>query len=119
VSGNRNEIFFGRERQVITIGLIGDYNATVVAHRAIPTAISLAPEAQQIDVGFEWVPTEEITSVERIARFKGLWCVPGSPYRSMDGALRAIRFAREARRPYVLAGRAFNRSSQHKAGLGH
>jgi CTP synthase (UTP-ammonia lyase) len=86
---------------MITIGLIGDYNPTVVAHQAIPTAISLAGKARQIDVRFEWVPTDEISSVERIARFTGLWCVPASPYRSMDGALRAIRFAREARRPFL------------------
>lgn len=86
---------------MIKIGLIGDYNPIVVAHQAIPTAISLAGKAQQIDVGFEWVPTDEISSVERIARFAGLWCVPGSPYRNMEGALHAIRFARETRRPFL------------------
>jgi hypothetical protein len=31
---------------MITIGLIGDYNPTVVAHQAIPMAISLAGKAQ-------------------------------------------------------------------------
>jgi CTP synthase (UTP-ammonia lyase) len=86
---------------MITIGLIGDYNAAVTSHQAIPKAIRLAAEAQGLSVGFEWVPTDEISSVERVERFAGLWCVPGSPYRSMDGALRAIRFAREARRPFL------------------
>ena len=86
---------------MITIGLIGDYNAAVTAHLAIPQAISLAAETQGLSVGFEWVPTDEISSVERIEQFAGLWCVPGSPYRSMDGALRAIRFARETRRPFL------------------
>jgi CTP synthase (UTP-ammonia lyase) len=45
---------------MITIGLLGDYTPTVIAHQAIPTAIRLAGEAQQIDVGLEWVPTDEI-----------------------------------------------------------
>jgi CTP synthase (UTP-ammonia lyase) len=87
--------------QMITIGLIGDYNAAVIAHQAIPKAISLAGERVGVGVEFEWVPTDEIGDVGRIERYTGLWCVPGSPYRSMDGALRAIRFAREEHRPFL------------------
>jgi len=30
-----------------------------------------------------------------------VWIAPGSPYRSLDGALRAIRFARERDWPLV------------------
>ena len=30
-----------------------------------------------------------------------LWCVPGSPYRSMQGALTAIRYARENKLPFL------------------
>ena len=33
--------------------------------------------------------------------FHGIWCVPGSPYASMDGALNAIRFARENKVPFL------------------
>jgi CTP synthase (UTP-ammonia lyase) len=33
--------------------------------------------------------------------FDALWCVPGSPFRSMTGALNAIRFARESDRPLI------------------
>src|SRR5690606_34825706 len=31
----------------------------------------------------------------------GVWCVPGSPYRSMDGALGAIRWTREHGVPFL------------------
>jgi CTP synthase (UTP-ammonia lyase) len=47
------------------------------------------------------IPTDTITRVEVVAGFDGLWCVPASPYRSMDGALTAIRFARERSRPFL------------------
>lgn len=86
---------------MVNIGLVGDYDAGVPAHQAIPEALHLAAAERGIAVDFEWVPTAEITTAERIAGFDGLWCVPGSPYRSMDGALRAIRFARESRRPFL------------------
>jgi CTP synthase (UTP-ammonia lyase) len=85
----------------VTIGLVGDYNESVPAHQAIPLALQRAAEQSDIAVQFDWIPTEEITSVARISRFDGLWCVPASPYRSMDGALVAIRYARERPIPFL------------------
>jgi CTP synthase (UTP-ammonia lyase) len=83
------------------VGLIGDYKATVPAHQAIPIALKLAGDALDLVVEYEWVPTEEILDSSRVAGFNGLWCVPASPYRSMEGALLAIRFAREEGRPFL------------------
>jgi CTP synthase (UTP-ammonia lyase) len=85
----------------IRIGLIGDYDAAVLAHQAIPRALALAANDATTSVEYEWIPTEEIQDASRVSGFDGLWCVPASPYRSMDGALRAIRFAREQGRPFL------------------
>lgn len=83
------------------IALIGDYNASVTAHRAIPLALELAAEGLAQPTSFEWIPTDEIDGTTRLTKFDGVWCVPASPYRSMEGALTAIRFARESRLPYL------------------
>lgn len=83
------------------VGLIGDYSQSVPAHQAIPPSLQFAADALHIEVGFEWVPTEEVTSISRISQFDGLWCVPASPYRSMEGALLAIRHARESAVPFL------------------
>src|SRR5262249_1317436 len=50
-----------------------------------------------------WLPTESLSEnpAEKLSMFDGLWCVPASPYRSMEGALGAIRFARENRVPFL------------------
>ena len=88
-------------RSALTIGLIGDYDAEVIAHQAIPRALELAGVAVGIPVAFEWVPTEEVATDDRVATYDGLWCVPASPYRSTEGALRAIRYARERGRPFL------------------
>src|SRR5262249_45504713 len=84
-----------------SIGLIGDYCDSVVAHQAIPKALKSAGETLGLAAHFEWIPTEEITSAARIADFTGLWCVPASPYRNMNGALLAIRHARESTVPFL------------------
>lgn len=80
------------------LALIGDHDPAIVAHRAIPQALALAGLAS----GWEWIGTDTLTDVPRqLAAYAGVWCVPGSPYRNMDGALAAIRFARETRRPFL------------------
>lgn len=88
-------------RKIIAIGLIGDYNPSVSAHQAIPLALKNAADALHLEVRFEWIPTEEIASASRLSQFDGLWCVPASPYRNADGALLAIRHARESATPFL------------------
>lgn len=89
--------------RAIQIGLIGDHNETVTAHRAIPRALQLAGEAAGVEVAPTWLPTEALTEPveEHVGRFDGLWCVPASPYRSTEGALAAIRWARESATPFL------------------
>ncbi len=85
----------------VRVGLVGDYDAPVPAHQAIPLALREAGGALGLGVQFEWIPTDEIRSESRLTGFDGLWCVPASPYRSMDGALLAIRHAREGTVPFL------------------
>jgi len=86
---------------VISVGLVGDYDQTVPAHQAIPLALQQSASGLGINLAFGWVPTNEVTSTKRISSFSGLWCVPASPYRNMDGALLAIQFAREKHIPFL------------------
>jgi CTP synthase (UTP-ammonia lyase) len=85
----------------VTVGLVGDRDDSVPAHQAIPLALENAAGTLGIAVAYEWVPTERIRSASRVASFDGIWCVPASPYRSMEGALLAIRCAREGRIPFL------------------
>lgn len=85
----------------IRIALIGDFDRTVVAHRAIPQAIGLVAAATGLEVTGEWLPTDSIAADDPLDTFDGFWCVPASPYRSTEGALRAIQFAREHSRPFL------------------
>ncbi len=85
----------------IRIGLIGDYDASVPAHQAIPRALALAADSLGLPVASEWIPTMEFDDESRVVKCDGIWCVPASPYRNMDGALLAIRLAREKSRPFL------------------
>nr|WP_314564533.1 CTP synthase [uncultured Pseudomonas sp.] len=81
------------------LALIGDYNPDVIAHQAIPVALQQAADILGLTVHAQWIDTDALP--QSLQGFDGFWCVPGSPYRDMEGALRAIRFAREQRRPFL------------------
>jgi len=84
------------------IALIGDFDASVKAHQAIPRSLALAAEnAGPCEA--TWWHTSELTGdpEEQLAGFHGIWVVPASPYANARGALAAIRFARESGRAYL------------------
>jgi CTP synthase (UTP-ammonia lyase) len=88
---------------LVRIGLIGDFDPGVTAHLAIPRALRLAAEQTWCDIEVEWILTRNLAddTTARLAPFRGLWCTPGSPYENPDGALSAIRFARESGRSFL------------------
>jgi CTP synthase (UTP-ammonia lyase) len=86
----------------VRIGLIGDYRETVTAHRAIPVSLELAARELNREVEATWLPTTSLESNQSdLDTFDGLWSVPASPYESFDGAIGAIRFAREHTRAFL------------------
>ena len=81
----------------VLIGVVGDFNPKNPTHRFTNEALD------HVRLPFEWVPTDAIEDEpeERLAAYHGIWIAPASPYRSMDGALAAIRYARERGVPLV------------------
>jgi CTP synthase (UTP-ammonia lyase) len=84
------------------IALIGDRSDTVVAHRAIPLALQLAAKELGCDVTWASIKTPDVDATSPIfSASSAVWLVPASPYANMDGALAAVRFARESERPFL------------------
>jgi len=89
------------KQHALNVALIGDRNPTITAHRAIPLALELSGKQTGHAIRGHWLATSLITDTAVLEDFDGVWCVPGSPYQNEDGALHAIRFAREQRRPFL------------------
>jgi CTP synthase len=84
------------------IALVGDPDARHAAHRAIPMALNLASKSLGVAVDWQWVPTRDLKDPPRdLAGFSGVWLVPASPYESTEGALGAVRWAREHGVPFL------------------
>jgi CTP synthase (UTP-ammonia lyase) len=85
-----------------SIALVGDYSPQVPAHVAIPRAFEMIGAAGGPELDFHWVGTTEVKDAARdLAEFSAVWLVPASPYKNMHGALAAVRWARETRRPFL------------------
>ena len=84
------------------IALIGDFNAAVPAHQAIPRALALAGESLAHGCACEWLHTSTLLDnpSDQLAAFDGVWCVPASPYANTRGAIASIRVARKEQKPF-------------------
>ena len=87
----------------IRIALVGDCNQQNKAHMAIPKSLAAASEGH---ASVEWIPTEAAQAAN-LPEFQGIWVVPGMPYRSADGVMRAIRHARVNRTPFLGTSAGF------------
>lgn len=81
------------------IGIVGDRDPRYPLHLASEQA--LADDRDRPAV--EWIATDSIRLPEdpMLSRYAGFLIAPGSPYRALDGALTAIRHARERRVPLL------------------
>jgi CTP synthase (UTP-ammonia lyase) len=73
-------------------------------HRAIDQALVHAASVLALELEANWLPSESLdrsAGMSALSSYDGLWVAPGSPYRSIDGILGAIRFARESSLPLL------------------
>lgn len=81
------------------IGIIGEFQAAFEPHTAISAAVSHAMTADPTlpPTELDWVATTTAVNLsqEQLGSYAGWWIAPGSPYRSINGALKVIRYARE------------------------
>ena len=91
-------------KSTIRIGIVADYDPRNKYHLATEQSVAHAAETLGTAVESLWLQTDALDNAStevRLAECDAIWCGTSSPYRSMEGALRAIRFARETGRPFV------------------
>lgn len=81
------------------IAVLGEYTPSYEPHRATNAAIEHSNVVLgATDIAADWISTQAIDE-RRLRDYSGLWIAPGSPYKSLEKTLRAIRYAREHRAP--------------------
>ncbi|MBI2825881.1 MAG: CTP synthase [Planctomycetia bacterium] len=88
----------------LKIAIVADHDPGFRPHAATDEALAHSAAAIRLAVETLWIGTEELsreTVARRLADVHGVFIAPGSPYKSLDGALSAIRVAREQSRPLL------------------
>lgn len=83
-------------QSTVRIGIVGDFDPQFPPHPATDGSIRDSALSCALAVAADWLPTERIDAegASAVQIYDGLWIAPGSPYRSLAGALKAIHFAR-------------------------
>jgi CTP synthase (UTP-ammonia lyase) len=87
-----------------SLAIIADFDSASPSHVATNEAVAHSAESLGLHVAPRWIHTAELARPEGVKQLRecnGFWIGPGSPYASMDGALAAIRFAREQSIPLL------------------
>lgn len=93
-------------KKKLRISIIGDYNVRNASHVATNEALRHAANYISVEISITWLATDLLKNptsdaYSELTQSDAIWCSPGGLYRSMDGALLAIRFARESGRPFI------------------
>jgi CTP synthase (UTP-ammonia lyase) len=74
----------------LSVAVIGDFDDTHSPHEATNGSLQHAAASHGVEVRIGWLATEPLERDAGAARgADALWCAPGSPYRSLLGALEA------------------------------
>lgn len=87
----------------MSVAVIGDRHAKFAPQDAIEPALQHSGKALGIDVDVTWFDTPSLLDAPEklLSSFDSIWCAPGSPFRSLEGALNGIRFARSSGVPFL------------------
>jgi CTP synthase (UTP-ammonia lyase) len=88
----------------VRIGILGDFNPEFRSHHATNDALQHAAAKLKLTVESEWLPTPSLVdpgAQKVLESFDGLWASAGSPYKSMEGMLKGIEFARRRDWPFL------------------
>ena len=89
--------------QEVRVGIIGDFNENLAAHKATNEAIQHAANHLSARVIIVWLSTPSFLVEEgrqRLEQSDAIWTPPGS-YQSFDGAIKGIQLAREMDKPFI------------------
>lgn len=83
------------------IGVVGEYYENFEPHTSLNKSLDYL--RGEYDFEYEWIETELVEAKgDRLLKgYAGIWSAPGSPFKSLAGALRAITFARSHDIPHL------------------
>jgi len=88
----------------VRIGILGDFDPGSRGYNAINDSLQHSATKLQIKLDSQWIGTPSVLvpdAKKMLESLDGIWAAPGSPYKSFDGMLKGIEFARRRDWPFL------------------
>jgi CTP synthase (UTP-ammonia lyase) len=88
----------------VRIAILGDFDPKSPTLPAVDKSLQHAAAKLSLTVEGQWISTPSLLepgSQKLLESFDGIWAAPGSPYKSLDGMLKGIEFARRRDWPFL------------------
>ena len=94
------------------IAIIGEYYKNFRPHSTLMESIEHVKKKHKVEIEVDWVDTlrAEQEGENLFANYSGFWSAPGSPFKSLEGALSAIKYARVNDIPHLGTCAGFQHS---------
>lgn len=77
------------------IAILGDFNPANTLHHTVNESLGHVQKQLEEEFQWDWISTDVFNpKIAFNGLYVGLWIVPGSPYKSMEGVLNAIEYTR-------------------------
>ncbi|MGA8154487.1 MAG: hypothetical protein WB952_26315 [Terriglobales bacterium] len=88
----------------VRIAILGDFDPKSPTLPAVDKSLQHAAVKLNLPVESQWLSTPSLlepATQKLLESFDGIWAAPGSPYKSFDGMLKGIEFARRRDWPFL------------------
>ena len=88
----------------VRIAILGEFDPESPTLPFVDHSLQHAADKLNTSLRSQWVPTLSLLEADaskRLEGFDGIWAAPGSPYRSFEGMLKGIEFARRRDWPFL------------------
>lgn len=87
----------------VRVAIVGDFDRDKHSHWSTEAALFHAAARLEVSVVPRWIATDEldVDATAKLDAHDAIWLAPGSPYASVEGALRAIELARTRDRVFL------------------
>jgi CTP synthase (UTP-ammonia lyase) len=88
----------------VRIGILGDFDPKSPTLPAIDLSLQHTAAKLHLAVESQWLPTPRLLEAgasKLLESFDGIWAAPASPYKSFNGMLKGIEFARTRDWPFL------------------
>lgn len=87
----------------VKIAIVGEFYPNFLPQTAINQSLDYLARSMNVSIIYDWIETTEllVNPKKVLSAYHGIWSAPGSPFKSLEGALNAVQFARENNLPHL------------------